>query len=51
MTIAKRILGKAELSGQEMIKALREAHPFYSDGKQAKKLLKEMGVKREKLLG
>lgn len=49
LIFAKRILNKIQPTKQEMSKVLQEIHPFYSNNKMAKKLLREIVIKRKRL--
>jgi len=49
LALAKRILSKARPTKQGMSKVLQEIHPFYSNNKMAKELLREVVVKRRRL--
>ena len=49
LVLAKRILNKIQPIKQGMEKMLQEIHPFYSDKEIAKKLLKEIIIKRKRL--
>jgi len=50
LAVAKTILSKARPTKQGMSKVLQEIHPFYSHNKMTKELLREVVVKRKRLL-
>lgn len=49
LVFAKRILNKTRPAKQEMDKMLQEIHPFYSNNKMAKELLREVVIERRRL--
>ena len=49
LVLAKRILNKIQPVRQGMDKILQEIHPFYSNKEIAKKLLREIIIKRRRL--
>jgi uncharacterized SAM-binding protein YcdF (DUF218 family) len=50
LAITKKILSKARSTKQGMSKVLQEIHPFYSNSKAAKELLRKVVAKRRRLL-